>query len=106
MPEDILEELKAKEEEMEALINDAKRRASVIKEGAVKAARELKSASLRDMEKDIKELASRDEAAITEEVKRIEEESKKSAEGLKIKGLSMRDKAVEEVIRIITGLGE
>lgn len=105
MTVDILDELKRKEEAMEALINDAKKRGSVIREASIKSARELKAVKLRGIEAELKGLSDKSGEGLKEEVSSIEEAGKRDAEALEQKGEARKEKAIEEVARILSGGG-
>ncbi|MBI2414131.1 MAG: hypothetical protein HYV24_13085 [Deltaproteobacteria bacterium] len=105
MAVDILEELKRKEEAMEALINDAKKRASAIREASLKSAKELKAVKLKDIEAELSLLSEASEKGLKHEISSIEEAGKRDAEALKKKGEANREKAIEEVMRTLTGGG-
>ncbi|MBI1912546.1 MAG: hypothetical protein HYS21_11170 [Deltaproteobacteria bacterium] len=101
MPEDILEKLRAKEEEMEALINDARKKAAIIREGAAKTAKELKADRIREIEEELKRISSIAEVEMQKEVARIEEQAQKDVEDIRKKGAERKDKAVKEVIKAV-----
>lgn len=103
MSVDILEELKKKEEAMEALINEAKKRASVIREASIKSARELKAVRLREIDAELKGLSDKSEEGLKKEVSSIEEAGKRDAEALEQKGEARKEKAIEEVMRTLSG---
>lgn len=101
MPEDILAELRIKEEEMEALINDARKRAAVIRELGLKSARELKESILKETDEEIKAQYSSVIEEISAEARRIEETGEKEALELKEKGLKRKDAVAREVMRFL-----
>lgn len=103
MAGDILEELKAKEEEMEALINDSKKRAAIIREAAVKNAREIKGAKIREIDAELKKRAEIFEEDMRREIEKIEAEGIDRAEDLKSRGEAGREKAIEEVMKVLSG---
>lgn len=102
---DILDELKRKEEAMEALINDAKKRASAVREASIKSAREQKAVKLKGIEAELKGLSDRSGEGLEKEVSSIEEAGNKDAEALEQKGEARKEKAIEEVMRILSGGG-
>jgi vacuolar-type H+-ATPase subunit H len=107
MSEDILERLKSKELEMEEFLNEAGRKASAIKEDALRKAKEVRAVKTKEMERELSELAAHEREAALKEVESIEKEAVELAEKLKKKGEARKDKAVAEVVRfIIDGLGE
>lgn len=101
MAEDIIDRLKTKEEEIEAYINDTKKRAALIKEEALKRARELKNLRLKEIEREIISISDGEEEKIKAEIERIEKEGAEKADALKKSGLKNRDRAVKELIRYI-----
>ncbi|MDP2689929.1 MAG: hypothetical protein Q8P48_07430 [Deltaproteobacteria bacterium] len=105
MPEDILSDLKAKEEELEVLLEGARTKALAIREEALRKARELKEAKAVELESELAAISEEREAAIREEAGRIEREGEAAAAKLKATGEKNMDRAVEEVIRFITGAG-
>ncbi|MBI5810257.1 MAG: hypothetical protein HZB21_03595 [Deltaproteobacteria bacterium] len=104
MPVDILDMLKEKEKEMEALINEAKNKASFIREEAVKRAKEIKAAELKEMDAEIEALKAMEEARIMEEVSCFEAKAKEEAEGFKRSEEGKRARAIKEAVRIIMGM--
>jgi vacuolar-type H+-ATPase subunit H len=54
MPEDILAELRAKEQQMEALISDARGEAASIREAALQSAREIKARGLSELDEELR----------------------------------------------------
>lgn len=105
MPEDILAELRVKEEEMEALINDARREAASIREAALKSGRELRARSLAELESRLKSVFDEKTAEMKAEAARIEDEGREEAESLRARGERNFEKVVEEVMRFITEPG-
>lgn len=101
MPEDILAELRAKEEEMEALLGDARRQAASIRDAATKSARELRSRSLSELEQELKSISDGKTRDMKQEAAKIEDEGRRDAERLKARGEKNFEKVVEEVMRFI-----
>ena len=101
MAEDILNEIRAREEEMEALINDARGQAASIREAALKSARELRARSLSELEEELKSISDGKLTEMKEEAARIEEQGRREAEKLKVLGEKNFEKVVEEVMRFI-----
>jgi len=107
MAEDILEQLKSKEDEMEALINEARKKAASIREEALKKAKEIKSAKIKETEAELAGFAGKKREAAELEAASIEKDAVKRAEELKKKGVARKDEAVKAVVRFINeGLGE
>lgn len=101
MPEDILAELRAKEEEMETLLGDARQQAASIREAALKSARELRSKSLLELEGELKSISDEKMNEMKQEAGKIEDRGRKDAERLKAHGEKNFEKVVEEVMRFI-----
>lgn len=101
MAEDILAGLRAKEEEMEALLKGARQEAASVREAALKSARELKDRSRAELEEELRRTY---EARIREaalEAERIEEQGRVEAERLRARGERNFEKVVSEVMRFI-----
>jgi vacuolar-type H+-ATPase subunit H len=105
MPEDILAELRVKEQEMEALINGARREAASIREAALKSARELRAKSLAELDSGLKSVFDEKTEEMKAEAARIEDEGRKESESLRARGEGNLGKVVEEVMRFITEPG-
>lgn len=107
MAEDLIDRLKRKEDEFEALIAEAKKSAAAIKDDAIKRVRELKAARRAAMEEAVRsELAVR-EAQTNREVEGIEQEAQLQAGRIRSKGKARLEAAVNEVlIRIVEGIGD
>lgn len=101
MPDDILAELRAKEEELEARINEARREAASIREAALKSARESRALSISGLEGELKAFADSRIREMNEEAARVEEKGREEASRLKALGESNFEKAVEEVMKFI-----
>lgn len=101
MAEDILAELRAKEDEMEAFINDARRQAASIREAAHKSARELRARGSAELDERLKAVSEEKTAAIMEEAGRIEEEGLREAGRLRERGERNFEKVVQELMRFI-----
>jgi len=102
MKDDVLDRLKAKEEEIDAAINIAKRQAASIKEGALKKARELKLASLKRLDEEARVLAARQGTELKNLSEKMDAEAGARAAELRRLGLGNMDKAVEAVLRRVT----
>ena len=101
MPDDILAELRAKEEELEARINEARREAASIREAALKSARELRAGSISGLEGELKAFADSRTREMNEEAASIEEKGREEALRLKALGERNFERAVEEVMKFI-----
>ena len=107
MAEDILEQLKSKEDEMEALINEARKQAASMKENALKKAKEIRSAKIKETEQELAGIFARRKEAASREAAAIEADAVARAAGLRQTVAAQRDRAVKEVVRFINeGLGE
>ena len=103
MPGDILEELKRKEEEMEALINGSRKMAFTIRETALKNARELKASRQSEIDRELKERAASFEEGLKKEIEGIEEAGRRDAESLKDAGRARMETAIEDVVKALSG---
>lgn len=101
MPEDILAGLRAKEEEMEALLAGARREAASIREAALASARSLKEKRRSELDSELEKSYEAGMRETVEEAGRIEEEGRLTAERLKAKGERNFEKTVAEVMRYI-----
>ena len=99
--DDVLDRLKAKEDEMEARIQEARSRASAIKEGALTKVREIKTASQSELDSEIERIVAARTAEIEAEVAGIDAQAGRDAEELKNRGLRRRDKAISEAVRFV-----
>lgn len=105
--DDVLNKLKIKEEEMEALIEESKKRAASIKEDAIRKAIEIKDSAIKGLETELASIAVRERARTAEEVKAIEERAAEEAEDLRSLGLGRKSEAVEAVVRfLLEGIGD
>lgn len=102
MPEDILDRLKAREDEIEAYMNEVKKTASEMKERALIKAKELKNARIKEIDEEVKRIVSAGEDEIKKEALAIESEAAKEIEELRRRGNENMEKAVREVMRLIT----
>ncbi len=103
MPEDLLSDLKEKEDELEALVEGARIKAVSIKDSALNAARALKESKTADLEAELASMAAGQEDVIRAEVEKIEREGEAEVERMRAAYEQNIDRAVEEVIRYITG---
>ncbi|MCC6501572.1 MAG: hypothetical protein IT362_00365 [Deltaproteobacteria bacterium] len=101
MPEDILAELRAKEVELEARINEARREASSIREAALKSARDIKAAGASELEGELKAFIDERTREMNDEAASIEEKGRQEALRLKEIGERNFERAVEEVVKFI-----
>jgi len=107
MAEDLIDRLKKKEDEFEALIVEAKKSAAVIKDEALKKARELKAAMRRAIEDAVRAEAVAKEEETGLEVRTIEQEAKAQVAVIRNKGGKGLDAAVGAVIIcLVEGIGD
>jgi len=107
MAEDILEQLKSKEDEMEAFINDARRKAAAIVEAALKKAKDIRNAKMKESEVELAGFIDSQRESARLEAQRIETDALAQAQALRQKGEAQKGKAVETVLRLINeGLGD
>lgn len=101
MATNILDKLRAKESEMEALLREARTRASSIREEALIKAKEIRDNALKEMETTVEELTAREEAGIRKAVKGIEEKASEDAASFKERAGARMDEAVRRVMEIV-----
>lgn len=107
MAEDIINRLKGKEDEFEAMIADARKRAAAIKDDALKKAKEFKAARFGEIQDAVKAESSAIEDEIAREAGRIEEEAAAKAACIRDIGGEKMDSAVREVLkRVAEGIGD
>lgn len=104
MSTDILEGLRAKEEEMAALIEQARLKAVAIRESAVRQAKEIKTAREIEAQALIREAAIEQESLMRQEADAVEAQAQETARTLRAKGGSRLEEAVEFVVRTVSGL--
>ena len=105
MPEDILSDLKAKEDELDALVESARLKAASIREGARRKADEIKAAHASSIEAELEVLRREHDKSITGEVEKIERASGGAVDELRALCVKNMDRAVSDVIRLISGEG-
>jgi len=103
MPEDILSDLKAKEDELDALVEAARLKAASIRDEARRKADELKAAHASSIEAELETLRLEREKATGEEVEKIERASDAAVEELKALCGKNMDRAISDVTRLISG---
>ncbi|MFQ5735312.1 MAG: hypothetical protein ACE5GY_00435 [Thermodesulfobacteriota bacterium] len=103
MPEDLLSDLKEKEDELETLLEGARLKAAAIKEEALEKARKLKEAKATELDEELAAMAVERDAAIKEEVERIEREGASALAELRSVCEKNIDRAVEEVLNFVIG---
>lgn len=101
MAEDILAELREKEDEMEALISEAREKAAHMREEALKSARAISEKASAEADEEVRAILSSERASIAQEASRIEEDGSKEADRLREKGLRNTEKVVSEVMRFL-----
>jgi len=103
MPQDMLSDLKAKEEELDALIEGARQKAASIREQARKKVDEIRASHAAAIEQELTELRKKKDERIRAEVAGIEKQSETEVEDLKARCEANIDRAVAEVTRLISG---
>jgi len=105
MAGDILAELRAKEDELEARVNVARREAASIREAALKSAREKKAAAFSELDSELKSFVEARTKEMNEEAAVIEEKGREEASRLRAVGERNFEKAVDEIVRLIRAQG-
>lgn len=103
MPEDILSDLKAKEDELDALVESARLKAASIKDGARRKAGDIKASHASSIEAELEGLRRAHEKATAEEVEKIERASDCAVEELRALCAKNMGRAVSDVTRLING---
>jgi len=107
MQDNVIDRLRVKEEEMEALVAGARNRAAFIREDAVRKAGEAREAGLAALEGDIRRLGVELEANIKKEIAGIEKDAGQEAAALKEKGGQRMEAALRQAAKfIIEGIDE
>lgn len=101
MPEDVLAELRAKEEEMEAILARARQEAAAIREEALRSSREIREAARAMAAEEVRALEASERALMEEEANKVEEQGKAEAAELRSKGERNMEKVVSEVMRFL-----
>ncbi|GMR04606.1 MAG: hypothetical protein BMS9Abin23_0506 [Thermodesulfobacteriota bacterium] len=101
LKENLIDRLKVKEEEMDALIEDARKKAASIKKDALEKAAGLKGAALEKIDAEVEAARAAAEDAIMKEVEAFEHEARAGAAELREKGLSRIERAVERILSIV-----
>ncbi len=103
MSTDILEGLRAKEEEMAAIIEQARLKAIAIREAAVRHAKEIKTAREIEAQALIRSAAIEQESLMRQEAGEVEAKAVEAAKALRAQGASSLEEAVEFVVRTVSG---
>lgn len=98
---DILESLKKKEDELELLLQEARGKASQIKENAVEERKNILSSLAVELEAQREAFRKAQLADLGKEVLRIKEDAHREAERLNAEAERNIDKAVETVLKVI-----
>ena len=99
--DNIIDELKVKEDEMEALLRDAKDKARAVREDALRKANEIRGAMLEAFEAEMRSAASVEEARTEERSREIAIDAREEAKLLAAKATSRMESAVQELMRIV-----
>ncbi len=106
MQENIIERLRRKEEEMEALVAGARDRAASIREDAAGKADEIRKGAAAALDAEMERLGVLSGPGIEKEVSEIEEAAALEAGRIRDAGRRRRQAAVEEAMRAVTeGIG-
>lgn len=103
MSADILEGLRVKEEEMAALIYQARLKAAAIREAALRQAKEIKTAREIEAQALIREAGAEQDRLMRQDAAKVEAEAQETAKTLAGKGGLRLEEAVECVVRIVSG---
>lgn len=101
--DNIIDKLKAKEEEMDALINETRKKAASIKEEALRRAKEVRESKAAELEREIQSTITSGEEDIKSELNDIEVKARMEAAALRQKGAEKLSAAIEYVMRIAAG---
>lgn len=100
--DDVLDRLKSKEDEMEARIQEARTRASAIKDEAARKAREIRTERARALDAEVDAISAERRREIDAEVAAVDARAEQDAAELRKKGLERIDPVVAEAVRFIT----
>lgn len=100
---DVINSLRKKEEELDKLLDEAKRTALKIKEDALRKAGEIKTSGMKEIEEMLEKYKTAEMGRIDEEVDAIQKKAMEEAERLKIKAGERFDEVVEKVVRYVIG---
>ncbi|MFQ5465633.1 MAG: hypothetical protein ACE5EI_06870 [Thermodesulfobacteriota bacterium] len=105
MPErednNVLDRLKSKEDEMEALIAEARRSAAAIREEAAARAKRIIEDAAVALEPELEEMTEKARSEVAREVRSMEDRSRREAEELRKRGAAKKAEAVEAVVRFV-----
>jgi vacuolar-type H+-ATPase subunit H len=101
--EDIIEILKDREKQMEALIQGAKDKGGKIREEAVQRAREIRSTKARAAEQEIASMREPETERIKKEVQGINKEAEKAVAEIRKKAVERKSEAVDFVASLVLG---
>lgn len=100
---DIIELLKANEEEMEGVLEEARERARTIKAETAKAVDDLREGALKDRAAEAETIKARESKRVGLETEKIEEEGKLASKKVAKKAEARKEEAVTLVYNRITG---
>ncbi len=103
MKEDIIEILKEREKDMEALIQGAKRKGAKLREEAAQRTREIRNTKAREVEEEIASMRGPETERIKKDVAGIEKGAEKTLTELRKKSGELRGEAVDFVTGILFG---
>lgn len=101
MQDNVIDRLRAKEEEMEALVAAARSRAAFIRVEALKKAAEARSSGLAALEDEIQRLGAEFEADIKKDIAEIEKDAGREAAALREKGGQKTEAAIRQAAKFI-----
>lgn len=102
MPENIIDKLKAKEDEMESLVAGARKKAAAIREEAVRKAMELKKSGAAGIEEELSRMKKTAMDEVDLEVRKIDAEAEAAAKVITAAGAERKEEAVRVVARLIS----
>jgi len=98
---DVLDRLKSKEDEMEALIAEARRSAAAIREEAAARAKRIVEDAAAALEPELEKMTEKAREEVAREVRSMEDQARREAEELRKRGAARKDEAVEAVVRFV-----
>lgn len=102
MQDNVIDRLRVKEEEMDALVAGARNRAAFIREDALRKAGEARVSGLAALEDEIRRLGAEFEVNIKKEIAEIEKDAGREAAALREKGGQKMEAAIRRAAEFIT----
>lgn len=103
MKDDVIDNLKLKEEEIEARLSKARAEAAAIKDSAARRARDIKDDQMNRMHKDVSEEQQRETEELVRLVSDMDAQAAKAVAALRDKSAGRRGEAAAEVLNVILG---